>query len=70
VGENYFEVSILPFLCLHLIFNVELLRPYFPPLFDTLDATKQLAPIELNPDYIEQETVDQIMDTKTKETYQ
>jgi hypothetical protein len=35
VGENYFELNILPFLGLCPIFNVDLLRPYFPPLLDT-----------------------------------
>jgi hypothetical protein len=43
VGENDFELSITPFLGLHLVFNVEFLRPYFQPLLDTLDAVEQLA---------------------------
>ena len=34
------------------VFNVDLLRPYFPPLLNTLDVAEQLTPIELNPDYI------------------
>ena len=29
VGKNAFELSIPPFLFLHLVFNVELLGPYF-----------------------------------------
>jgi hypothetical protein len=29
-----------PFLGLHLVFNVDLLRPYFPPLLDTLEITE------------------------------
>jgi len=33
-------------------------------------VVKQLAPIELNIDYIKQEKFDPIMDTKTKETHQ
>jgi hypothetical protein len=70
VGENDFELSIPPFLGLHLIFNVELLQPYFPPLLDTSDVVEHLAPIELNLDCIEQEIVDQIMDTKMKGTHQ
>jgi hypothetical protein len=70
VGENDFELSIPPFLGLHPVFNVELLRPYFPPLLDTSDATEQLAPTELNPSCIEQVTIDRIMDTKTKDTHQ
>jgi hypothetical protein len=70
VGENDFELSIPPFLGLHRVFNAELLRPYFPPLLDTSDATEQLDPTKLNPSYIENEIVDRIMDTKTKDTRQ
>jgi hypothetical protein len=39
VGENDFELNISPFLGLHPIFNVALLRPYFPPLLDTSEIT-------------------------------
>jgi hypothetical protein len=39
VGDNDFELKIPPFLGLHPVFNVDLLRPYFPPLLDTSDAT-------------------------------
>jgi hypothetical protein len=46
-------LSIPPFLVLHLVFNVELLRPYFPPLLDTLEVDKQLAPIELNHNFLD-----------------
>jgi len=70
VGENAFQLSIPPFLGLHPIFNVELLRSYFPPLLDTSNVGEKLAPIEINPSYIEQVTIDWIMDTKTKETHQ
>jgi hypothetical protein len=70
VGENAFELTIPPLLGLHPVFNVELLQHYFPPLLDTSDTTEQLAPTELNPDCIEQATVDRIMDTKTKDTRQ
>jgi hypothetical protein len=38
VGNNYFELNIPPFIGLHLVFNVDLLRPYFPPLLDTSDV--------------------------------
>ena len=31
VGDNYFELNIPPFLFLHPVFNVALLRPYFLP---------------------------------------
>jgi len=63
VGKNSFELSIPPFLGLHLVFNVELLHPYFPPFLDTSDVAELLAPTELNPDYLEQATIDHIMDT-------
>jgi hypothetical protein len=70
MGENDFELSIPHFLGFHRVFNVELLRPYFPPLLDTSDATENLHPIELNTSCIEWEIVDQIMDTNTKYTRQ
>ena len=63
MDDNDFELSIPSLLGLHLVFNVDLLRPYFPPLLDTSKATKQLASIVLNHNYMEQETIDQIMDT-------
>ena len=63
VGDNAFELSIPPFLGLHPVFNVDLLRPYFPPLLDTSEVAELLTPTELNPNYMEQATVDQIMDT-------
>jgi hypothetical protein len=63
VGENSFELNPPPFLGLHPVFNVDLLRPYFPPLLDTSEITEQLTPTELNPDYMEQESTDQIMET-------
>jgi hypothetical protein len=50
VGDNDFELNIPPFLGLHLVFNVDLLRPYFPPLLDTSEIAEQLTPTELNPD--------------------
>jgi hypothetical protein len=42
VGDNSFEISIPHFLGLHLVFNVDLYRPYFPPLLDTSKITEQL----------------------------
>jgi hypothetical protein len=54
VGDNDFELNIPPFLGLHPVFNVDLLRPYFPPLLDTSDVAEQLTPTELNPDCIQQ----------------
>ena len=44
VGDNAFELSIPPFLGLHPVFNVDRLRPYFPPLLDTSDVEEQLTP--------------------------
>jgi hypothetical protein len=70
VGDNAFELSIPPFLGLHPIFNVELLRPYFPPLLDTLEVVEKLAPTKLNPNCIAQAPVDWIMDTRMKGTHQ
>jgi hypothetical protein len=35
MGDNAFELNIPPFLGLHPVFKVDLLRPYFPPLLDT-----------------------------------
>jgi hypothetical protein len=70
VVSNDFELNTLPFLGLHPMFNVDLLQPYFPPLLDTSKITKQLKPIELNPDCMEQESTYQIVDTHFKGTRQ
>ena len=70
VGDNAFELSIPPFLGLHPVFNVELLRPYFAPLLDTSDVAEQLTPTDLNLDCMEQATIDQIMDRQVKGTRQ
>ena len=70
VEDNAFDLSIPPFLGLHLVFNVDCLRPYIPPLLDTSDVAKQLTPIELNPDCMEQATTDWIMDTQINNTHQ
>jgi hypothetical protein len=66
VGDNDFDLNIPPFLGLHPVFNVALLRPYFPPLLDTSEIAEQLTPIELNPDYMKQASNDQIVDTHIK----
>ena len=63
VGDNAFELDIPPFLGLHLVFNVDLLPPYFPPLLDTSEVVEKLTPTKLNLEYMEQETIDRIMDT-------
>ena len=70
MGDNYFELNIPPFLGLHPMFNVDLLRPYFPPLLDTSDEAEQLTPIDLKPDYIQQESNDHIVETRIKGTRQ
>ena len=46
------------------------LHPYFPPLLDTSNIVEQLTPTELNPNYMEQATIDCIMDMQTKNTRQ
>jgi hypothetical protein len=53
MGDNSFELNIPPFLVLHPMFNVDLLRPYFPPLLDSLEVVEQLTPTELNPNCIQ-----------------
>ena len=70
VGNNAFELSIPPFLGLHLVYNVDRLRSYFPPLLDTSDIAEELTPKELNPDCMEQATTDFIMDMQINNTRQ
>ena len=70
VGDNAFDLSIPPFLGLHLVFNVGRLQPYFPALLDTSDIAEQLTPTELNPACMEQVATDRIMDTQIKNTRQ
>jgi hypothetical protein len=61
-------LDIPPFLGLHLVFNMDLLCPYFPPLLDTSKVAEQLTPKEINPKYIQQESSDHIVDTHIKGT--
>jgi hypothetical protein len=70
MGDNSFELNIPPFLGLHPVFNMDLLRPYFPPLLDTSEVEEQLTPTELNPDCIQQASNDQIVDKQIKGTRQ
>jgi hypothetical protein len=49
---------------------VDLLQSYFPPLLDTSEIEEQLTPTKLNPNCMEQESTDQIMDTQVKGTCQ
>jgi hypothetical protein len=54
MGDNDFEFNIPPFLHLHPIFNVALLRPYFTALLDTSKIEENLKPTELNPNFMQQ----------------
>jgi hypothetical protein len=63
VGSNDFELNTPPFLGLHLVFNVDLLRTYFPPLLNTSKITEKLTPIDLNPECMEKASTDHIVDT-------
>jgi hypothetical protein len=63
VGSNYFELNTPPFLGLHPVFNVDLLRTYFPPLLDTSDIFEKLTPTKLNPYCMEQKSTNHILDT-------
>jgi hypothetical protein len=69
VGNNIFELNTPPFLGLHPVFNVDPLQPYFPPLLDTSEIAEQLTPTELNPDYMEHASTNQIVDTQVKGTH-
>jgi hypothetical protein len=68
MGDNDFELNIPPFLGLHPIFNVALLRPYFPPLLDTSEIAEKLTPEDLKPNCMKQLSSDHIVDTKIKGT--
>jgi hypothetical protein len=70
VGDNYFELNIPPFLGLHPMFNMDLLRLYFPPLLDTSEVEEQLTPIELNFDCIGKTSSYHIVDRQIKGTQQ
>jgi hypothetical protein len=70
VGDNYFDFNIPPFLGLHPVFNVDLLRPYFPPLLETLEIAEQLTPKDINLDCIQQEFNDHIVEIQVKGTCQ
>jgi hypothetical protein len=70
VGSNDFDLNTPPFLGLHPMFNVDLLRPYFPPLLDTSEIVEQITPIDIKPNYMEPASIDQIMNTEVKGTHQ
>jgi hypothetical protein len=56
------ELNIPPFLGLHPMFNVDILRPYFPPLFDTSEIEEQLTPTKLYLNCIQEESSDHIVE--------
>jgi hypothetical protein len=70
VGDNAFELNIPPFLGLHPVFNVDLLRLYFPPLLDTSEVAEKQTPTELNPECIQKASKDQILERQIKGTRQ
>jgi hypothetical protein len=70
MGDNDFNLSISPFLSLPPIFNVALLRPYFPHMLNISEVIEQLAPKKLNLKCIVQAPMDRFMDTMMKETHQ
>jgi hypothetical protein len=67
VGDISFELNIPPFLGMYPVFNVDLFRPYFPPLLDTSEVVEQLTPIDLNLNYIQQESNDHIVEKSSRE---
>ena len=66
VDENAFELNLPPFLGVHPIFNVELLKPYFPPLLDIADVAEEFSHTELNPKVVNPLQSDQIMEVLMK----
>jgi hypothetical protein len=70
MGDNSFKLNIPPFLGLHLVFNMDILRPYFPPSLDTSEIAEQITPKHLNPDCIQKESSDHIVDKHIKGTHQ
>jgi hypothetical protein len=53
MGDNAFELNIPPFLGLHPMFNIDLVRPYFRPLLDTSEVAEKLTPTKLNPECLQ-----------------
>jgi hypothetical protein len=67
MGDNDFELNIPPFLGMHPMFNVDLLRPYFPPLLDTSKIAEQLTPTELNPTAYKRNPVIRLWTNRSRE---
>jgi hypothetical protein len=68
MGSNSFELNTPPFLVLHLVFNVDLIRPYFPPLLETSNIKKQITPKYINLYCMETTSTNHTVDTQVKET--
>jgi hypothetical protein len=62
VGDNAFELKIIHFLGVNPMFNVDLLRPYIPPILDISEIEAQLTSIELNPNCIQKESNDETVE--------
>ena len=50
------------------MFNVDRLRPYFPPLLDTFDIVEHITPTKLNLYSMEQAATNRIMEMQIKKT--
>jgi hypothetical protein len=68
MGDNAFDLNIYPFLGLHPMFNVDILRPYFPPFLDTSEIEEQMTATNLNPNCIQHASSDQIVDKQINST--
>ena len=49
MDDHNFKLNLPPFLNLHLVLNAKFLKPYFPPILDTLEIKKHLVTIDINP---------------------
>ena len=66
VGENAFELNLPSFLGIHLVFNVEPLKPYFSPLLDIANVAKEISNIVLNLEVFNPLQSDQIVEVFMK----
>jgi hypothetical protein len=69
MDENAFKLNLPPYLDLHLVFHMELLQSYFPPLLDASKVVEQLATTKVNPNCIEKTRVDKNTNTEMKRTH-
>jgi hypothetical protein len=58
MGENALELNLSLYFGLCFVFIMELLWSFFPPLLGMSKVAKQLTTIGLNPDCMEQSTID------------